>query len=762
MADVAATVPQHPHRDGFVAGFGCALVVGLVLALFDGAFAAGGPGGVGAVPTVLGLWAPLVLGFGLYAGALGAGLAAFGPRPLARLRDDARLDAGLAAAIAAAAILLFALAVVLGPPLKLLVVKAKRAAAGANVMGIVAVAAVIGLAGAALPLQRLLRRATAALPVLGPLPRTATVAIVAGLLLLAWARRALLGAGFEVEALPLGALALLVLLPVGTIALAALAYGPLAGARARLPARGAVVGAGARATTALAVLAFGGQPSAAVADSVTSHGVASRLVVQLGQALIDRDRDGYSAFFRGPDCDDRDPAIHPGAIDIPGNGIDENCAFGDAPVIADAAGGGLTAGPTAGDGAGTGTGPGSAGATVPAPAGPRRNVLVIVVDTLRADRFGAAGYARDGMNLTPRMDELLGQSVWFRRAYAQANNTPRSMPSFLASRYASQLAVDKMYAKYPVVGDANETLFEQLQASGWRTIGIASHFYFRPERNVTQGFDEFDNEGALDIAPSNKDIAAPRIVPKVEARLAELARDRARPFAMFVHLFEPHSSWMEHEGMPAITGRGTAAHAQRYDYEIAFVDRYVGKILDALAREGLADDTVVVLLSDHGEAFGEHSFAGESMFHGTNLYDEQLRVPLAFRVPGATPRQLESVVQLVDMAPTVAELVGVPRAASWVGRSLAPAIRGEALPPAPAFAELLAYPGWDHELKTAIAGDGGHKLIHVISQRRFELYDLAADPGEKTNLWGKPAAREAQDRMTALMAHFVDTILGAR
>lgn len=749
MSDVAVTAPQHPYRDGFLAGLGSALLAGLVLTLVDAVIASSGPAGFGALPTVLGLWAPVILGFGVYAGALGAGLAAFGPRPFRRLRDDAALDANLAAALAAGAIMLVALAIVLGPPMKMLVVKAKRNEAGAHLMKVIAVLAVIGLAGAALPAQRLLRRVTAALPVLGPFPRTATVAILVGIAVLVWARRVLYTAGFETAALPIGALTLLVLLPVGTIVLAALAYGPLAAVRARVPARAVLVAVGAIAAVVLAGLAYGGQPSAKVAETVSNKGVASRLLVTLGQTLIDRDKDGYSAFFRGPDCNDGNKDIHPGAREKPGNGIDENCAFGDTPALAD----GSAPPPTP-----PVNGKTAAGDPPPPTTGPKQNVLIIMVDTLRVDRFGASGYQRDGQGITPRMDAFLAESTWFKRAYAQANNTPRSMPSFMTSRYPSLVKVDKMFSKYPRVDDANEMLFERLQAGGWRTIGIASHFYFREERNFTQGFDEFDNEGALDIGPSNKDIAAPRIVPKVEAKLAALKQD-GKPFAMFVHLFEPHSSWMEHEGMPPITEKGTKAHAQRYDYEIKFVDQWVGRIFDALAKEGLAENTVVVLMSDHGESFGDHSFAGESMFHGTNLYDEQIRVPFAFRVPGQKGRAVDSVVQLIDLAPTVVELAGTTPAPTWLGRSLAPAIRGETLPPVPAFAELLAYPGWQHDLKTVIAGDGSHKLIHVISQRRFELYDLAADPAEKRDLYGQAEAKAAQDEMGALMAHFVDVVL---
>jgi arylsulfatase A-like enzyme len=357
--------------------------------------------------------------------------------------------------------------------------------------------------------------------------------------------------------------------------------------------------------------------------------------------------------------------------------------------------------------------------------------VFIAIDTLRADRLGVAGYRRDGKSLTPNIDRLAGESVRFERVWAQAPNTPRSFPSFFASRYPSQLAVDKAFANYPNPTADNTFLFEALEKAGLVTRAHASHFYFDRAPGFVQGFTSFDNEGARDIAGSNKDIASPRIVPRATASLAELARGGKR-FALFVHLFEPHSTYLEHEGYP-ITERGTAGLEQKYDYEIAYVDGWVGKLLEAIDREGLRDKTMVVLASDHGEAFGAHKAYGQKMFfHGQTLYDELLRVPLIIRVPGVAPATVATPTALLDLAPTIAEVMDVGRPQGFVGRSLVPALLGEAMQARPVFAELARAPSWDHEARAMISADGKHKLIH--RDGGFELYDLAADPTEQRDL----------------------------
>jgi arylsulfatase A-like enzyme len=333
----------------------------------------------------------------------------------------------------------------------------------------------------------------------------------------------------------------------------------------------------------------------------------------------------------------------------------------------------------------------------------------------------------------------------------------------LTSRYPSQLKVDKKFKNYATVLDDNETLFEVLKPAGFRTLGESSHFYFCDRKkypdtcadvvswmnsNVTQGTDEWDNAGALNIPESNHDTAAPRVVKKTVAKLGELAKTDGK-FAMIVHLFEPHSTYMEHPGFTYVE-RGTAALAEKYDYEIAYEDDQIGQLLDAIDQLGLAKTTAVVVMADHGEAFGAHIVAGKpAFFHGDNLYRELIHVPLMFRVPGATPARRSDVVQLLDLAPTVAALLGVAPARSWQGRSLAPAIAGQPLAPQPAFSEMLAAPEWDHEAKSMVTADGKRHVYYRISDSKWEIYDLEADFEENHNVANGADAKALQQAMGA-------------
>jgi choline-sulfatase len=773
----------HPYRSGMVAGLGVVLAAGLVLGLIDVIHTGGG---VGFAPALLGLWALITVPFAVFVGlVLGAGNAQWGTgwvlRFFRRLVDEPELDRSVFSILYAVAVLAGVVVIVVAIFALGLVGSVQRKNIGALIAGAMVVGTLPLIALAAIPLYRGIRFANkvpivyfigpaavavgAAFYKLGKYGAAATAVAMIALRLQPIMRfsrvmiflvapplaAAILGPTVVVkkidldwQALNIWSLLMPALLPVIAIAIGAIAYGPAADVRRRIPSRAAITLIGLAIAVTLPIVGLSG-PSEATQTAVTERSYVGARMIPVLRKLIDRDHDGYSAFFGGPDCDDHDGGVNPGATEVPGNGKDDNCVGGDAKVEAET--------PPPPKDAGVAEEPGLSGG---------KNVLVIFVDTLRYDRLGVSGYQRDGKSLTPRIDAFAKQSIVFDKAFAQAPNTPRSVPSFLTSRYPSQVKVDKVFRPYPTVDDANDTWFEAMKGAGFTTIGESSHFYFCDRKkypdtckdvvsymnsNMTQGADLWDNSEAQNIPESNKDIASPRIVAKTIAKLDEVAKSDQK-FAMLVHMFEPHSTYMTHDGFP-ITEKGTASLMQKYDYEVAYQDIEIGKILDHLESTGLAKTTTVVLMADHGEAFGVHTFAGERMFfHGQTLYRELIHVPLMFRVPGAAPRVAHDVVQMIDLAPTIAGLFGVPAPASWVGRSLVPALAAKPLPPKPAFAELLRAPDWDHEGKSMITADGKRHVFFRISDSRWEIYDLEADPDEKTNIADSdPNAKALQDQL---------------
>jgi arylsulfatase A-like enzyme len=489
----------------------------------------------------------------------------------------------------------------------------------------------------------------------------------------------------------------------------------------------------------LAALAIGArvpEDSAAFA-AIQDGSLGMRLHLALARRVTDRDGDGFSARFGGGDCDDRRGDVFPGGEDLPGDGVDQNCEGGDA-----RAAGGQAAG--------------AAPAAAPQPVRRRNgeafdgNILIVSIDALRADRLGVAGYRkRQDRSLTPNLDALANRGAYFRRAWSQAPNTPRSFPSMLTSRLPSDVAWVQRSLNYSPIAPSNETYFEQLAGAGLRPIGLFSHFYFSAERGLNQGFAEWNNDGAGSIAESNKDIASPRIVPRVIDRLKKAAAAKER-FVLWTHLFEPHSSYMNHPEYPT-TLRGVPGLEEKYDFEIAFVDKWFGKIIAALEELGLARNTAVVVFADHGEAWGEHKF----LFHGQDLTEEQLRVPLILAVPGKKPAVIDDPVALMDVGATLVDLVGLEPPASFRGRSLLPAIEGKPLPPRPIYAELLPATAWPkHETMMV---DGNFKINHKITDRRWEMFDLAKDPGQKTDLSRDPAHQARFEELRKQLLSFEET-----
>jgi arylsulfatase A-like enzyme len=215
--------------------------------------------------------------------------------------------------------------------------------------------------------------------------------------------------------------------------------------------------------------------------------------------------------------------------------------------------------------------------------------------------------------------------------------------------------------------------------------------------------------------------------------LATLEKNQARSALYWVHYLDSHDPFDK------ATKRGSKF--KRYLKALGVVDGYLGELLGAITRLGLAERTLLIVASDHGEAFGEHG----SAFHGNTLYDELLRVPLIAHGPGVTAREIPAAVSLIDLAPTILDWFGVPTPAAFMGESLVPLLQGENR----SFSRPIVA---ETRLKQAMVFDDGYKVIRDLQRQTLELYDLGSDPGELRNLSDDIDAE--QDEHVLLMRSF--------
>jgi arylsulfatase A-like enzyme len=344
--------------------------------------------------------------------------------------------------------------------------------------------------------------------------------------------------------------------------------------------------------------------------------------------------------------------------------------------------------------------------------------LFITVDTLRPD-LGYAGYERP---VSPRLDELAKHSVTYERAYSISTYTAFSLPPMMASRYPSEMPrSDRHEVRY--MGQ-NVLLAERLHAAGYRTAGAASHFLFNRALGWIDGFDRFVMTGVDGSQGSGIDWRhSSRPLADAAIRLLHDPELAAGPFFIGLHFLDPHKQYLEHQGFSTFGNDPRAL----YDGEIAFTDHHIGRVLDALAASPAAARTAILFTGDHGEAFGEHGF----YFHGREIWDEVVRVPLLIHVPGAKPRSVARRTSTVDLAPTVLDLAGIAQDEGARGRSLVPDLFGGELAPRPV---LIDQPRNPYYLPRRGFIDGAHKLHHFIDTGAYRLFDLDQDPGEKTDL----------------------------
>jgi arylsulfatase A-like enzyme len=339
---------------------------------------------------------------------------------------------------------------------------------------------------------------------------------------------------------------------------------------------------------------------------------------------------------------------------------------------------------------------------------PTIGVLLVTLDTARADRLSPYGFMDARM---PHLERLAREGVLFEQAFTVAPLTLPAHASLFTGLLPPSHAV-RDNADQPLAA-AHTTLAERLQARGFRTGAFVGSVVLQSDRGLAQGFDTY-----RDVGPQAGVSARQRPGNLVVDEAIEWLEGAAgSPFMLWAHLYDAHAPYE-----PPAPFR--AAHTDPYVGELLFADAQLGRLLEALDRLHLTDRTIVIVAGDHGEGLGDH---GEET-HGLLLYDSVLRVPLIVRAPAVRPRRVAHVVSLVDVAPTVLELLGIDAPRSD-GRSLAESLNGGRID-AEAYAESL-YPMRMGLAPVHTLRDGRFKLI---DGPRPELYDLHTDPFEEHNL----------------------------
>lgn len=397
-----------------------------------------------------------------------------------------------------------------------------------------------------------------------------------------------------------------------------------------------------------------------------------------------------------------------------------------------------------------------------APAVDRPNVLLVTVDTLRADRLGCYG----GRVATPQVDRIAREGALFSSAACPMPMTRPSVSSIHTGRHPRSTGVVNNAI---ALGDGVPTLASSLQAAGWRTAAFVGVRLLDTGAGIFPGFETYE------APPKRYQVPAAEVVEPAIRWVAQ--RDVTRPFFLWVHLFDPHLPYappddsgngarMEERG---VTRRSLLEAAEDhggdlpaplferalalYDDEIAYADRWIGKLFDALESRGLLDRTVVAFAADHGECF-DHGIFFE---HSDCLYDGAAKVPLLLRFPGRirAGTRIDAQVELAQLAPTLLGLAGVARP---VGMDRPDLFAPAAADDDPAAWALVQHPLYDERAAEArhrkvegirsVAGRPSREVVVdepsvalrgtrwklIRTGDRRELYDLAADPGEEHDL----------------------------
>jgi len=387
------------------------------------------------------------------------------------------------------------------------------------------------------------------------------------------------------------------------------------------------------------------------------------------------------------------------------------------------------------------------GATLPLATGgcrrgaARPDVLLVTIDTLRADHVSAYGYP---VPTTPNIDALAANGVLYRRAYAESSTTAPSHAVLFTGRHFRSLGVTKNGG---ILSADSVTLAEAMKEAGYATAAFISSFPLISRFGFSQGFEIYDDDfEKKDASIGRGKLSTPhdRVAGVTRAHLGRWLTKHSddRPLFLWVHFVDPHSPYRAPEKFEATWPDGTSRARQRYDAEVHYADGELGQVLGLLATTRPGRERLIVVTSDHGEGLGDHGW----MSHGVNLHEEAVRVPLVASWSGHLPNGavVETPVGIVDIAPGILGLLGIDAPTFSHGQKLF----GPGDPARSIYLERRFYQSAKERGRklsgrmTAVV-QSGSKLILAPGEERRELYDLGTDPGELTNLLAVPGTRGA-------------------
>ena len=371
------------------------------------------------------------------------------------------------------------------------------------------------------------------------------------------------------------------------------------------------------------------------------------------------------------------------------------------------------------------------------------NILLIAVETLRADHVHTYGYSRD---TTPQMDHFAENAFRFTNLVSTSSWTMPSHMSMLTGLYPGVHQTTDISLK---LDDNIPTLAGVLKNNGYYTAGFVSNHLLESHFGFGKGFDCYD-DFTMNLAARGETEELVRTSPPLnEAVLTWLRTNYNKRFFLFVHYFDPHYAYNPPPPYdtlfdPGYKGNVDGCHIETlkpnisrknlnhvislYDGEIRYTDEYIGALLKELETLGINEKTLIVLIGDHGEEFFEHG----GTRHGETLYNEAIRVPLIIKLPGShKPAVINTLASDVDLMPTICDYLKVSPPPGLQGKSLLPAMNGTAGEERSyVFSELTV--AYTHVTKAIVSRD--YKFICHLDTGTRELYDLAHDPGEKRNL----------------------------